>query len=276
MVLRSEAAVDRRGQAYLSLTLQGTDGGRIEARWWRYPYPVEQRPDVGQVCHFKGTIDTYNGERQLRIVAARVATEVDPAIFVRSTRRSGDELWAELDARIARLDDGMAALMRMALDGEAGERFRTWPAAHQRHAAVRHGLLAHSLHVANIARLLGEAYGPDGLLYDRDLVLAASLLHDIGKVRTLPPVAGAAVSDEARLFDHVTLSVLMVKAAAAQADPPIEPGRLDKLLHAIAAHHGRQEWGAPVEPQTVEALLVHLADLVESQLWLRSNEEVAK
>jgi 3'-5' exoribonuclease len=265
MVMRSEAATDRTGRIYVSLTLLGMDGGRIEALWWRFPYPVEHRPGVGQVCYFKGTVDAYNGERQLSVVAAHLAPEVDPAVFARSTRRSGDELWAELQARVAGLKDGIAALVRTALDGEVGERFRTWPASHQRHAAVRHGLLAHSLRVAGIAQLLGEAYGLDGLPHDRELVQAACLLHDIGKVHTLPAVSGATVSDEARLFDHVTLSVLMVKAAAAQAEPLIDQVRLGNLLHAIVAHHGRQEWGAPVEPQTVEAQLVHPASGIPSR-----------
>ncbi|MGH3630624.1 MAG: hypothetical protein ACRDRL_24690, partial [Sciscionella sp.] len=56
-------------------------------------------------------------------------------------------------------------------------------------------------------------------------------------------------------------------------DDPLSTGRLDNLLHAILAHHGRQEWGAACEPHTVEAWLVHLADLAESRLWAFSNEK---
>jgi hypothetical protein len=73
LVLRSDAATDRTGHTYLSLTLRGADGGNIEARWWRYPYPFEQRPAAGQICWFTGDLDAYHGEPQLRVDQARPA-----------------------------------------------------------------------------------------------------------------------------------------------------------------------------------------------------------
>jgi 23S rRNA maturation-related 3'-5' exoribonuclease YhaM len=49
--------------------------------------------------------------------------------------------------------------------------------------------------------------------------------------------------------------------------------RLEPLRHIVLAHHGRPEWGAPCEPHTVEAWLVHLADVAEARLWGWSDEE---
>jgi 3'-5' exoribonuclease len=66
---------------------------------------------------------------------------------------------------------------------------------------------------------------------------------------------------------------VMVHAGAARSEPGLDAPCVERLTHAILAHHGRKEWGAPVEPQTVEAWLVHLADLAESRLWDWSNEE---
>jgi 3'-5' exoribonuclease len=163
-------------------------------------------------------------------------------------------------------------LVRAVLSDDVLDRFCRWPAAQQRHGAVRHGLLAHSLSVVCIATQLGETYGPDGLKHDRDIVIAASLLHDVGKIYTLPAVAGAPLPEGATECDHVTRSVLMVQDAA-RAQSLLPPERLGKLTHAILGHHGRKEWGAAVEPQSAEAWLVHLADLAESRLWDWSNEE---
>lgn len=96
---------------------------------------------------------------------------------------------------------------------------------------------------------------------------AACLLHDVGKVYTLPEMPGAALPESALAADHVTRGALLVHAAAARLDPPLpSPERLERLTHAILAHHGRKEWGAPVEPHTAEAWLVHLADYAESHL----------
>jgi 3'-5' exoribonuclease len=133
-------------------------------------------------------------------------------------------------------------------------------------------MLAHSVRVAQIARLFPGAY-PDGLAHDESLTIATALLHDVGKTQTLPALAGGALPQEASHFDHVTIGVLMVRAAAERTEPRLPPERLEALLHAILARHGRNEWGAPCKPASVEARLVHLADLAESQLWDWSDED---
>jgi 3'-5' exoribonuclease len=126
--------------------------------------------------------------------------------------------------------------------------------------------------VAALAEVLPNAYGIDGLPHDTELVCAASLLHDVGKVYTLPPVAGGTPPLDAASCDHVTRGALLVHTTG-RAIPTLRAERLEALLHAILAHHGRREWGAPVEPHTVETWLVHLADLAEARLWGWSREE---
>lgn len=159
--------------------------GTEEACWWRYPYPPDRRPRVGQVCEVAAISDHFNGRTQLRILAMRPAQTDQLAAFVASARRPLGELIAELDGRIGALDGEMGTLTRAVLTDEVAERFRTWPAAHSRHGAVRHGLLDHSLRVATLAERLADAYAPL-LQYDAHLVTAGCLLHDVGKVYTLP------------------------------------------------------------------------------------------
>lgn len=293
LVVRCAPALDRAGRPYLLLTLRGADGGHIEARWWRYPYPVERRPAVGQLCWVCATCEEYEGERQLSILRAHPAPPtIEVATFLRTTHRSGEDLRAELNRRVTNLDTEMAALVRAVLSLPVDdtvnsedatqhhigrtvyERFCTWPAARRWHGACRHGLLAHSLQVARIAERLGGAYGRESIPHDSQLVTAACLLHDVGKIYTLPAIAEAAPPAGASVFDHVTRGVLMIASImATMKRPSIAPGRFQHLLHAVLTHHGHKEWGAPVEPQTVEAWLVHLADLAESRLWAWSSEE---
>jgi 3'-5' exoribonuclease len=218
-------------------------------------------------------VEVFGGNRQLRIRRGRPSPDADITAFALTTRTPVEALKAQLERYINELDAELAALARAVLVGEVFTRFCEWPAAHHRHGAVRHGLLAHSLRVVELARQLASGYSGGGLPHDIGVVTAAALLHDVGKTQTLPAVAGAALPDDASRFDHITLGVLMVRLAAAQSVPPPGSERLDALLHAMLAHHGRKEWGAPVEPQTVEAWLVHLADLAESRLWAWSGEE---
>jgi 3'-5' exoribonuclease len=273
LMLRSDLRTDRSGRSYLTMTLQCAGSATVEARWWRYPHPSSASPVQGEVYRITDFVDVFNGERQLRVIHAQRIPAADLSAFVTSTRRALAELLRELDILCSTLDAQMRALVRAVLHDQILDDFCEWPAAHHRHGAVRHGLLAHSLRVAELVQRIADAYGIDGLTFDRSLALTAALLHDLGKLSTLPAIAGAAIPEIATYFDHVTLSVLAVQCAASRLDDPLPADRLDNLLHAILAHHGRKEWGAACEPHTVEAWLVHLADLAESRLWAYSNEE---
>ena len=45
------------------------------------------------------------------------------------------------------------------------------------------------------------------------------------------------------------------------------PENLQMLLsHMILSHHGRREWGSPEIPKLLEALVLHYADLMDSQI----------
>ncbi|MGO8948888.1 MAG: HD domain-containing protein [Ktedonobacterales bacterium] len=273
LILRADLRTDRSNRPYIAMTLQCAGGATIEARWWHFPFSSGDCPAQGVVYRITAYVDAFNGERQLRITSAQQVPTVNLSAFFKTTRRSAADLRLELSDVCASLDDQMRTLVQEVLSNQILNDFCDWPAANRYHGAVRHGLLAHSLRVAELVQRMAEAYGIDGLEYDRSLTVTAALLHDIGKLRTLPAVAGAAIPEDASLYDHVTLSLLAVQHAANLLDNPVPSERLDKLLHAILAHHGRQEWGAAHEPHTVEAWLVHLADLVESRLWAFSNEE---
>lgn len=273
LVVRADLRTDRSGRYYVAMTLQCAGQARVEARWWQFPYAPTGCPAQGEVYRITASINIFQGERQLRIISAEYVPGADLRPFVKTARRPLSQLLDEYQDICSRLDEQMRALVQTVLSDNVFHDFCEWPAAQYRHGAVRHGLLAHSLRVAVLVQQLADAYGVDGLPYDRSLAITAALLHDIGKLRTLPEIAGAAFPESASYFDHVTLGILAVQDAANRLDPPIPADRFKGLLHAILAHHGRQEWGATCEPHSAEAWLVHLADLAESRLWAYSNEE---
>lgn len=40
-----------------------------------------------------------------------------------------------------------------------------------------------------------------------------------------------------------------------------------QLLHMIASHHGKQEYGAIVVPKTIEAEMLHFLDMIDSKMY---------
>ena len=96
---------------------------------------------------------------------------------------------------------------------------------------------------------------------DKDLVLAGVILHDIFKPLTYEEKDGIYVSTPlAERIDHLTLIVSELVRRGFPLD----------LIHIVCAHHGGD--AGPIWPRTVEALVVHLADITDSRL----NSEVLR
>ena len=134
--------------------------------------------------------------------------------------------------------------------------FRDAPAAKRYHQAYRHGLLEHSLTVAQAVSAISATFG--GI--DRDVAVTGALLHDVGKLEAYELVGEAIqMTDEGRLYGEIPLGYYRVRRATESIEG--FPERLAQALaHIILSHHGSLEHGSPVVPCTREATLVHMAD----------------
>jgi 3'-5' exoribonuclease len=139
---------------------------------------------------------------------------------------------------------------------ETWEWFREAPAAKRYHQAYRHGLLEHSLTVAQAVSAISATFG--GI--DRDVAVTGALLHDIGKLDAYEIVGDAiGMTDKGRLYGEISLGYYRVRQATETIDGfPEELAQ--SLAHIILSHHGSLEHGSPVVPCTREATLVHMAD----------------
>ncbi len=140
--------------------------------------------------------------------------------------------------------------------------YREAPAAKRYHQAYRHGLLEHSLTVAQAVGAISAVF--EGV--DRDLALTGALLHDIGKLEAYAmDETGIEMTDLGRLQGEIPLGYFRIRTAlTARADFPAELAQ--GLLHIILSHHGSLQYGSPVVPATREATLVHMADNLGSKL----------
>ena len=147
-------------------------------------------------------------------------------------------------------------------DTETWAHFRLAPAAKHYHQAYRHGLLEHSLTVAQAVSAISATFGG----VDRDVAVTGALLHDIGKLEAYE-VEGEtiAMSDDGRLFGEIPLGYFRIRRAIETIDGfPDDVGRA--LLHIILSHHGALAHGSPVVPATREAALVHGVDTLGARL----------
>lgn len=152
------------------------------------------------------------------------------------------------------------------------EKFKVWPAAVTLHHAYMCGLLEHSVSVAIGARDMAKHYEDFKIPVNIDLVIAGSLLHDIGKleaytvtVSTLPQVTASG-----NVIEHITLGYGMF-AKFAEAEN-LSPDLAAALGHIIISHHGKREYGSPALPMTPEAFIVSAADNVDFALSYWKNQ----
>ena len=176
-------------------------------------------------------------------------------------------LMVELDRLVEAIgDEGLRGMVREMLAvpdidlGGARLAFDEAPGGAYVHHAYEGGLLQHTLAVANISLTMCDLVeGVYGGEVDRDVVLAGALIHDVMKCYAYAPVGGGRFRTSAlgERVDHLTLMVAEMYRRGFPLD----------LIHVVASHHGEQ---SPVRPKSLEALIVSIADLADSEFSRQS------
>jgi 3'-5' exoribonuclease len=248
------------GKMYLELKLRDQRGNEITARHFDPSRSEAQLPQEGKVVLLEGFVETYRNALQMKLSRVETDETVAADLFIVSTRCPIIQLEADFEHLIDKVDHpGLRELLRSCFTPEVMERFRRWPAAVRHHGAVVGGLLEHTVNVTTIAELTAHLYP-----CNHDLVLAGALLHDIGKLEELEDTIGSGYTAAGRMVGHIILGMQYVQRQA-EGVSSVDEGMSEDLLHIILAHHTK-EFGSPVNPVTIEALIVHQADLTEARL----------
>ncbi len=231
-VARKRRLVTRKGRPYLALELVDPSG-RIEGRVWEDVELLDRRFAEGDAVRVLGRVERFDGRLQLQVRALE-ATDDDPSALAPALRRDADELEGFLEFLAGEIaHPGLAATVGAVLSSaEVRDGMRSLPAAGaDGHHGYAGGLLEHTVGVATLCRETAQ-------LHPRlrsDLLLAAALLHDAGRVRELGRGPAFRPTREGALLGHVQLGIRLVE----EHDDALEPDARAELVHAIAAHHDR-------------------------------------
>ena len=254
-----------RGGAFLALLLQDVSG-EIGAKVFQDVDAASLQFEVGEFVAAQGKGNLFNSRLELVLDKIRRVTPEDAKLGFReencipSSPRPVDEMWAELEARIASVSDPHVRALLDRMLALHADRLRIWPAARQVHHAYRSGLLEHLLKIMDIAVFLADAYGAR-----RDLVIAGALLHDIGKLEELRYNGAVEYSLQGNLIGHIVIGAGMTRDVIKElSDFPQELAW--EIEHMILSHHGEKELGSPVVPVTVEALILSAADEFDAKM----------
>lgn len=235
----------RNGAAYLALELVDPTGS-IEARVWNDVELLDGRFSEGDAIRVLGRVEKFRDRLQLDVRSIESA-DVDPASLTPRTRRDPNEAAGFLEFLVAEIaHPGLSATVQAVL----GDRdIAAYPASDDHHSYAG-GLLEHTVGVATLCRETAQLHPR----LRHDLVLAAALVHDVGRTLELGPGPAFAQTDEGRLLGHVHLGLRLIEERA----EGLAPAQLAELLHCVAVHHEAR--GA----RTAEAAVLYHANQLDA------------
>lgn len=265
MCKQRTAAVTKNGKNYLSLTLQDKTGV-IDAKIWDPSSPGIAEFDAMDYIDVMGDVSMFNGSLQMSVKRVRLCREgeYNPADFLPTSTRDIEEMYQELIKLINRTQNEYLKTLLESFfvhDEAFVKAFKFSSAAKSVHHGFVGGLLEHTLSVATLCEYFAKQYP----ILKRDLLVAAALCHDIGKVRELDAFPLNDYSDEGNLLGHIVMGSEMVGDHIREI-PGFPKVLGNELKHCILAHHGELEYGSPKKPALVEALALNFADNIDAKM----------
>lgn len=239
-VARKDRQQSKAGTPYLSLELRDRTGS-IPARIFREADQLGARFERGDAIEARGRVERFRGQLSAEITALRRLEPgaYDPAEFLPSAYRSVEELEGFLEHLTGEIyDPALRALVEAVCTTEpVASELRRAPCTRGGHHAYLGGLLEHTVSVGTMVGDLCQLHPK----LDSDLLMAAALLHDIGKTREFTYGAEFGISEEGALLGHLQLGAEIINAAPQCAALPAE--RRLALLHCVLSHHGPEAAG---------------------------------
>ncbi len=254
----------RDGDNFLTVTLSDKSG-QIKGVVWDKVDEIAANNTSGGFVRIRGSVSEYRKNLQLVVkdMIPCAMESVEPSDFLPATNLNVDDLFERLLKICASItNNDIKSLLEAFFDDKAFVKdFKRCPAGKKMHHAYLGGLLVHTLSMVMLADKISQHY--DGV--NRDLLIAGAFFHDIGKIREFKYHYTIDYSDEGRLLSHIVIGIEMIDEKL--SDIPDFPKDLEMLLkHMIVSHHGCYEFGSPELPKTLEAVLLHYIDEIDSKV----------
>lgn len=254
----------KAGKTYYSLILQDKTA-IVDAKIWELNNAIEnfEQTDFIQV---DGDVTTFQGSKQVNIRRLRIADEgaYNEADYIPASKYSLDKMYAELlrlvdSVKEPHLNKVLCAFFKE--DESFIKEFKVHSAAKSLHHGFLSGLLQHTVFVAKLCDFYTNMYS----LLDRDLLITAALLHDIGKIEELSVFPVVDYTDRGQMLGHIYIGAEKINKVI-DTIPDFPEKLATELIHCILSHHGELEYGSPKKPAIAEALALNMADNTDAKL----------
>ncbi len=205
------------------------------------------------------TVDTYAGKPSYKLEQIE-QIDADPMLLMCPDPQAVTDARAELADVMAAMAPGpYRSIVHALLEPVIGE-FGVWPAARRMHHAYVGGLVLHTMEVLRFARGLAAL---DADPCDGELLTAACLLHDLGKLDEYAAPPKLELSLAGRLAGHLPFGALRLGMAVAErrgAGEEIPDACVWALMHCLEQSHGAHRPDTTIPCATKEARCLSAAD----------------
>ena len=262
---QKQPAVTKNGKPYENLIIQDKTGV-IDGKIWDPNSLGIDDFDALDYIDIVGDVTSFAGAMQLNIKRVRRALEgeYDPADYLPVSENSTDDMYQQLLTFIKSIkNEYLSKLLNMLFveNKEFIKSFQEHSAAKTVHHGFIGGLMEHTLSVTRLCEYMAGAYP----LLNRDLLITASLLHDVGKTKELSSFPLNDYTDEGQLLGHIIIGAQMIHDMAKEISD-FSVNLENQLVHCILAHHGELEYGSPKKPALAEAVALNLADNTDARM----------
>ena len=260
-----QPAVTKNGKPYENVILQDKTG-TIDAKIWEPNSQGIDDFDTLDYIDVIGDVTSFQGSLQVSIKRARKAHEgeYEPGNYLPISEKSIDGMYEELLKYVHSIKNAYLNKLLVKFFEEDEEFIKTFKgnsAAKTVHHGFIGGLLEHTLGVVRLCQYYSKAYP----VLNRDLLITAAMLHDIGKTVELSAFPMNDYTDDGQLLGHIMIGTEMIHDMAKEIRG--FPAKLEsELKHCILAHHGELEYGSPKKPALAEAAALNLADNTDAKM----------
>lgn len=256
--------------------------GMAEIKIWGFDSEKNSELVAGTFAQITCNVKEYNGKPDLSTETPPmiVPQPKDISVYVDSRGLADDEIeehWGYLEGVMGQVEDPyLKAYLKIMFDPESMilEKFRNGAASVTNRESFRGGLINHvakvmhnALHLVDV-QVQSTKYGTKNI--NRDLIICGVMAHDVGKAFTYNVDSFETKTTRVdQLIGHLALSyAISVQtwiAVESYLHKAVPEELKDHLNHIILSHHGALEYGSPIPPKTVEAEIVHISDIMDSQ-----------
>ena len=263
----------RDGSPYVDLLLQDKSG-IIRGRIWDNVNKLVGKFDAGDPIALKGMTYSYGDNLFIKIKNINRASVdkykkygFEPSDLIPTSKLNAKQLWIQLQKEIKTISKPHFKKLVTKILSDHKQKFQIYPASISFHYNYQHGLLEQTVSLMKIAKLLARNYAVNS-----DLLLTGACLHQIGKLYSINVGFSSGKNDSKQLVGNAILSRDIVNKYINQIKKFPKNDKI-QLEHLILSYQGRREWQSPVEPQTIEAVLLHTINYMDSQVNFMSRDE---